>query len=204
MERHEVQALHLMFDSDATDILKELDEKPDEQRIRRLFVQTIFSVIEAQISMLRWYMLDGLEYFDPPLNDIEIATLREETSYLSDGGVIETRPLKVALPALYWFTYSTFIERLPSQNLRISKDSTEWREFMQVLAIRDRATHPRHMSDLVVNDDEIAMARRVFGWNQENFGDVAFSAQVMLSREENSSEDEFTEGPDSIVEDEPR
>ncbi len=133
--------------------------KYDRQTIRRLYVRTLVSLIEAMLATLKQ---DALRVGET-LSDAERLLLREGTFDLNDKGEAFERPFIAALPKSLKFAIRCFakahgLTRLPDYS------GAGWHEFQELVRIRNRLTHPKDASALEVTDEEMAIADRAEFW----------------------------------------
>ncbi|MEG4056220.1 hypothetical protein QUA57_11990 [Microcoleus sp. Pol7_B2] len=56
------------------------------------------------------------------------------------------------------------VNRLLKMQLELGIGTTTWKKFQTAIAIRNRITHPKKVSDIDISDDEIEICKEVSGW----------------------------------------
>jgi hypothetical protein len=137
---------------------KRMDDDPCDSNIRE-FVRTTYAAIEAQSWNIRMYLLD--EIIDKKkISTHEISALKEEVYVVTDKGEIKVQsrgyPLKVSLKLI--------INTFRNHGILIETDysSPEWSNIDDVSRIRNRITHPKNMSDIIVSKKEAEKCFEVF------------------------------------------
>ena len=149
-----------LADDESTDRSIALSKpKYDRQTIRRLYIRTLVSLIEAMLATLKQDALRA----GGSLSDAEKLLLREETFDLNDKGEAFERPFIAPLPKSVKFAIRCFakthgLSRLPDYS------GGGWRDFQELVRIRNRLTHPKDALALEVTDEEMATADRAEFW----------------------------------------
>lgn len=79
---------------------------------------------------------------------------------LKSNGDIRQNVKYLKLPENFKFAYKT-INKLFNSGIQIDYTGAAWQEFLTAQKLRNRLTHPRNLSDLEINDNEIQICRNV-------------------------------------------
>ncbi|MBA7575057.1 hypothetical protein ES708_16873 [subsurface metagenome] len=141
--------------------------KEDSQFWRRSVIRTLFSSIEAVVNNLTQRAesrhADGGCTLTPP----ELMVIREERYELKSNGTIQSRT--AGYPFL---NRLRFAFRISSKAFGLdftpNYDDNGWARLQEALKVRDRITHPKNVSGLVVDIEECRAMNRGMLWFQDN------------------------------------
>jgi len=151
--QYERSAAFLAAIEDETTEFNRLADGKDTQAIRRMKCRVIFSCIESYISHLKqsaiMFSIDRPDLFSPA----EILALNDEESYVNGKGEATTRSARIKLQDNLRLAFGS-IARALDHDFPIDFGDTEAQCFTESVKIRNRLTHPKQATDLVVNDVE--------------------------------------------------
>lgn len=143
-----------MFRMLGEDILlaQEALEREDSQANRRSFIRTIFSAVEGYVSQLRDSVLSSLVELHsiPPA---KILALTEKTYSVNEKGEFTEHSRYLSHAALLRLTVQVAKEF--SESLDVDFGGGGWQKLQKASQARNRLTHPKIKSDLVVSDENI-------------------------------------------------
>jgi hypothetical protein len=159
----ELLDLFRVLNDDVTKSLDELGSDPNNQFKRRTVVHFFFALIEGEtFRKKQWarvvYEKIGLSNF----SERHIAWLKEET-YGQKFPRFEDN-FKFAFQAMSAVVGIEF-------DLNLGHDP-RWQSFRMALEIRNRITHPKHVHDMTISDEEIVHVTKAFYWFSEKTRDL--------------------------------
>lgn len=140
------------------------EDQENEQFWRRTYIRTIFSLFEGIIHMLRQIAIEPCYVGEETgLSHYEISALKGETYKISGRGKI--------MPKAYYYNISKGI-MLINRSLRKRRIITEeidphgeaWEAFNHAVRTRNRITHPKKESDLLITEAEFEEFQSVTKW----------------------------------------
>jgi hypothetical protein len=121
---------------------------------RLLFVQTLYSEVEAQILLIKLSALQRCSNENIPLSQGEILHLQGITYQLTDSGEIKTRESKTSLVAEMKFALKCM-----AKSFRISHKPDllhpSYQKLDKFIKIRNRIVHPKKRDDLKIFDKDL-------------------------------------------------
>ncbi|MFA9480471.1 hypothetical protein ACERK3_19565 [Phycisphaerales bacterium AB-hyl4] len=140
--------------SDTLTAIDVLHEDRTSSFNRRMFVRAIFAGAEGITHLLKTWSL-GFANENPGQYTIgEIALLREESYELDRTGTkVKSRSKFVPTAKNFRFAVVSFMKFDP--DFKFDSGGQGWESFKEALAIRNRITHPKKVSDLQIDDDEL-------------------------------------------------
>lgn len=148
-------------------VIKSQFNEKDTQTWRRLYVKSMASILETQLSFLKKHIV-----------------ITGETDYL--GLSQDEEDLLNSNTKKYSFTKDLIltIELFSSVNcsfIKVDKTSKAYQDLVALIKIRNRITHPKELSDITVNDIEIKKCQNGFNSFQDLFIKVFYeSANALL------------------------
>lgn len=141
-----------------------LQDKSDNWR--RAYIRAVFSEIDALISGLKDGIRETQKVDDLPLSDDDQKKLDEFFVRQSENGKPIKKVFYPPFPENVAFTldlyaYSNYVFS------RIDKQSEEWQCLLKSSKIRNRITHPKTPSDLILTPDDIRMVHQTELWFQK-------------------------------------
>lgn len=155
---------YLLFD----DVQKneEILNKNDSQLNRRNYLRSLISFYEYGLSFVREKTL-GLLIEDANIkgkwNFLELVPLFDFTPNIgADGKLNDKLPNKFPFINLIKYTIKTL-----SQVIGLSTDifsDGNWDDFIKSLRIRNRITHPKLNTDIIISDEELINIKKGWDW----------------------------------------
>ena len=148
------------------------------QAARRDFVRTVFAAIEGWLWEYRQQVqriIGDTRDFSPS----EMAALAETNYTISDYGKLREQTRQFPLTTMLRFV-TRLVEQEYGQQI-VDFASTNWQNFNQAIAIRNRVTHPKKIADLTLSDSDIAIVRASYEWLFETIALVEEKATVVLT-----------------------
>jgi len=124
------------------------------QAERRMYIRSAFATIEAWIYVMKQIALRA--HPDPncaTINQAERAFAQEQEYKLADSGDVEIRRTKISLQANVRFAFK-LLAKAGSVEQQLNVSSSEWQAFRRAITVRDRITHPKSVSELVITDED--------------------------------------------------
>lgn len=145
---------------DAVDAMNRMGAN-DSQSVRRDFVRTAFAAIEGWL----WNYRQEVQFTISAVRDF--SALEEsafaETSYM----ISESGKLREQLRFTSTATMFRFVTRIAEEQYGeplVDFTSSDWQNFVDAIAIRNRVTHPKSITDLKLSDFDIATVKAALLW----------------------------------------
>ena len=130
----------------ATDIW----HKRGDEFSHRLYVRTVFALMEGVIQVMKSAALLFDERNEPPvLTPEELIALREEEVQVEDNGKAKSKKKKISLLPNFQFAFRTYA-KVRGEAVNLDKRGEGWRSLNDAIKIRDRLMHPHTVKDLQV------------------------------------------------------
>lgn len=156
-------------------IEKMISGHPREQRLRRIYIRSLFAFIEGTVYRLKQ---DAMAFKEFPHSELPI--LKEIIPRLNNKGKVEETEMHLRLMDNLRYAFCAIGEAFGIVYTLDSSDNG-WSSIKKSLAIRHRITHPKNFSDLVISDQEwtcIVEAKEWFvGQIKHLFGNMANKVQ---------------------------
>lgn len=146
--------------SDVIASLERQRKHPNQQNSRDL-VRTIFAAIEGLVWIYRDHVVGIARSLDK-LNFEQEAALSESGYQASKTGKISKQAKFVPLPAM--FRLVTRIATSLDPSFKVEFGTGKWDDFAEALSIRNRITHPKSKSDLVISAEQLETSLQAFYW----------------------------------------
>jgi hypothetical protein len=160
----ELQAIELILADDVS--ITGSTEKDDGNRQfwRRTAMRSVFALIEGVVYRMKQLAFEVHEYDGMPLSRAEAAILLEESYELNEKGVATIKQNYPKIEKNIKFAFATLgrAYNVPYQ-LHLG-DEVGWGAFIKTLKVRNRLTHPKHVVDLTVSDEEITTMMNAYYW----------------------------------------
>jgi hypothetical protein len=133
----------------------------DSQAERRILIRSIFSYIEAIT-----YSVKALILSDPDsarLSRGEKMFAAELAYELRTNGDVASRPAKIPLTSNLKFTFKIFSKVFENWT-ELDTSGLGWECLLRSVKVRDRITHPKTSSDLLVSDEQVIEANHALRW----------------------------------------
>lgn len=151
----------LIFGDDAGFAEAEMD-KNDDAYYRRGFIRALFAMIEGSIFVIKQTTLVA-GFSESKLSFAEVALLKEETFELDNKGDIRSQAKFLRIADNLRFTAKS-ASKVFNCELNLGIGTRDWDDFLELIKIRNRITHPKSSDDFEVSKDEAELARKVFYW----------------------------------------
>ena len=137
------------------------DRKSED--IRRIVIRTIFSLIEGICYRLKVSALYHAKVIGVKLKKQEIAMINEESYYLASNGVAKVRNAYLKTTDNFRFAFKIFA-RVFGSDFELDVKGDKWEEFKKAVKIRNRITHPKNPSDMVISKEDFYKIERAHDW----------------------------------------
>lgn len=135
----------------------------DEEMARRLYVRSVFALIEALVEQHTRLLLRLAERRVITLRTGVFEALSERVYAVKDNGTVVVReqylPLLRKLRAVYRAAGDGFKEAL-----EVRFDGPGWQAFQEAITIRDRLTHPKVFQDCHISGAELDTVDAAEAW----------------------------------------
>ena len=132
----------------------------DSQPNRRNLIRTIFAALEGAIWICREHVREAAASMGELTPLIDMA-LRERTYTVTTTGDVVEQVRHITLRAMIRLVVKQAQQLAPS--LQVEFSDAGWAKLRAATTIRNRATHPKSINDLVLNDD-IAVVHDALSW----------------------------------------
>jgi len=140
-----------------------------EDFINRGVVRSYFALIEGDLFQLKQVTVKGnLE--NNTLEAHEINLLQEKSFYIADNGVVKSRTAQTGLVPSLLFT-ATYLMKVFEVEYEIDK-GVGFNHFKAAIKIRDRITHPKDKSDLLITSEEFDVFISACVWFTDLFSNL--------------------------------
>jgi len=130
---------------------------------RRMLVKAIFALMEAVAHTLK---SEAVLDFPDALSAAEQALCSDQEYRLTDGGEVQLRSARIPTIANIRFAFAISAKASGARfTLEVAADG--WQRLLRAIKVRDRLTHPKLPSDLVVRDSEVTDATLALAWFQQ-------------------------------------
>jgi hypothetical protein len=149
-------------------IIEEYLQKHDNQTSRRLYIRTAISIIEGMLSYMKASINASRKFDHTPLTAEESKILNEHYKFIDKNGKIKQRYFRLSfldnvIFTLELFAYSNYVFT------KIDTKDHGWSSLKNLVAIRNRITHPKESRDLLISDNDIINAKGGYNWFIDNF-----------------------------------
>lgn len=137
-------------------IVEKCLENGDNQTWRRIYVRCVVSAIEALLESVK----SGLN-INSLSTKVESRLTRKNTSQEANPNLTEKKRKRLELLKDLAIHYEAYINQ-GTPRIKINKQSLKWDELATLIKIRNRITHPKHLSDLKITDKEITRCKAAY------------------------------------------
>jgi len=150
---------------DARQAEKNLELQPQSQFARRVYIRTLFAYIEGTIWVLKGACLNAKpkENTKRQIGIDEISILLEKTYQLKSNGNIKTTNMNLNLLDNIKFTFK-YINHTFTGDIDLQTDKEIWNQLRTAKKIRNRLSHPKKKSDLIISDIESKICQDICSW----------------------------------------
>lgn len=153
--------LNLLYED--VDLAERMWKHQDSQFWRRTFIRSVFALIEGFTYRLKQVALEASKKFRVELSKSEMALLLEESYEVNEKGQAESKPDFIQLPRNIKFAFNMY-SRAYGLNYKLKIDDNGWLSFKEALKVRNRLTHPKSTSDVLVSDQDMSYAENAAIW----------------------------------------
>jgi len=140
-------------------IEKRLVEEPKNQCWRRVYIRSMFSMIESECYRFKQEALFFCDSFSPG----EVSLLEEKDYILNNKGEIEVRPTRLKLEYNLKFAFKA-LARAFDVNFELNLGDEGWLSFKNALMIRHHITHPKKIKNLNISLGNMDTVLKAFSW----------------------------------------
>jgi hypothetical protein len=133
----------------------------DTAASRRNLVRTTLAAIEGLV----WTLKEAVHASTDALGELTplaSMALRERSYIVAENGDIIEQIRFITLRAMIRLICKQARLIVPDLNIRFDHDG--WQKLKQAIALRNRITHPKSASDLIVSDHDLAIVSAGFSW----------------------------------------
>jgi hypothetical protein len=145
---------------DALEAMNKMDVN-DCQSTRRDFVRTAFAAIEGWL----WYYKQEVQSTIGTVrafSALEEAALSETSYLITDTGKLRAQTRFTAMATMF-----RFVTRIAEQQYGgplVDFQTSDWKNFNDAIAIRNRITHPKNIPDLTLSERDIMVVKNALLW----------------------------------------
>jgi len=139
-------------------------EEPENHCWRRVYIRSVFSMIDSICFRLKAEILDARKglleknKFSPG----EISMLKEQAYEVNNKGKVTKRKIYLKSEKNFKFAFCTAAKLTKGFNLDVS--GVGWKSFTDAVKIRNRVTHPKSISDFSILKKDLSTVNRTFKW----------------------------------------
>ncbi|KAF0140859.1 MAG: hypothetical protein FD122_2032 [Stygiobacter sp.] len=160
----------------------DLLSKNDSQYLRRSFIRSLFAAIESVIFGMKTEILNRLSEANPPFTTGELVILEEKSFTIDKSGDIIESPKYLELKKNIRFVFRTYGKCYGTQ-LELDVSGTDWKNFTELVEVRNRITHPKTKNDIIITDDEINKSKLLFGWfSKQHINSVTVTTDALKNK----------------------
>lgn len=148
-----------------------------DQASRRDFIRTSFAAIEGLVWTYRENVFSAAETLDELTPDLEFV-FSEKSYVVTESGKLVSQPKYVSLTAMVRLT--TNLAKTLSSDVVAEFGGEGWESLKKAVKIRNRLTHPKSRTDLIVDARDIDVCWTALLWLGELTTDVT---QATLRRQ---------------------
>lgn len=177
--------------NELTEELTVLDKGRDKSELtqaeRRMRIRSTFATIEALTYV--WKQIALAAHPNPQcsvITEAERAFAQEQEFRLTETGDVEIRRTKISLEANLRFAHK-LLAKSCSITSELDVSRIGWQSLKRAIKIRDRITHPKHVSDVTISAEEYTDVKKAFKWVL--ISHVQLYAEILKQRERELRED---------------
>ena len=156
------------------DVRSALDElrKLDTPFKRRTFVHTLFAFIEGEIYRRKQVALAIYDAHGVAFSEAEIAMLKEKSYDLDRRGKVTLQQKFLRLENNLKFSFDVFARSFNTKfEIQLENDN-RWESFLKAIEIRNKITHPKNETDLIISDTDLEHIQKAFHWFAESSNEL--------------------------------
>jgi hypothetical protein len=144
----------------------------DTQFARRAYVRCLFAFIEGAVWILKYACRNGKTPKGVlPVSPGEYALLGDVSYELKSSGELSEQPKFLRLQENVKFCAVLF-NRLFGSKIDLKVGSGDWQKFITAIGIRNRITHPKHLSDFDITDEELKICQDTCLWFNDHVSEA--------------------------------
>ena len=137
----------------------------DSPANRRSLIRAVFAFVEGFTYRFKLLALEFASHQKNSLSVAELSALSGQTFTVDDNGSIHARRLQIS-PSANLQLATRLAARCFCVNIPEPAESkVGWNRFNKAVKLRNRITHPKTASDLVVSDAELKLTTHAFMWS---------------------------------------
>jgi hypothetical protein len=154
------------------DDLKSINKKGISQFWRRTLLRTMFANIESFTYAIKHIAFQISIVKSKKLSISEKLFIDEEEYKLEDNGEItHGKRAKIRTKSNFLFSFKVLAKVCGTVSPIKTDKSNDWNNFINVLKLRNRITHPKNKFQLTITDEEYEKIREVLRWYIKLLGD---------------------------------
>lgn len=159
----------LLFDTLAEDVVRAIgnSKKSLSQPKRRALVRTIFALVEAGTWSRKQIALLQHELGNVSFSEGEIALLKEEQYDLDQSGAVKVQKKFLRLADNIKFGVKAYAKAAGIRYV-LPTDNNDWQAFLNSIKVRNRITHPKKSTELIITDEELRELIQAFKFTLDN------------------------------------
>jgi len=178
-----------LFESEKmeTELRKEVDffsdkllNEPDNNYLRRAFIKSLFSYIEGICFALKQ---ETLVLCRDDLTIGEKNLLEEVEYYLNNKGELLENKKHLKPEYNLKFTFKMYAKAWKADDFKLEISTQGWKHYKNSKKVRNRITHPKNSSDLIIKDKEIEDTFKAHIWFDGSLSDLFKSCRKSLERQ---------------------
>lgn len=126
---------------------------------KRTYVKTVFLYFEGILFAMKRIILEH----SSELNDNDIMNLQEYKLIGPSPERLKEVPVWKSFEENVKYTFKKYAE-IRTNKFKIKFDCPEWDNFRESIKIRNKVTHPKHSSDLIITDEILEKIRNAHAW----------------------------------------
>ncbi|HEX8616825.1 MAG TPA: hypothetical protein VF911_04475 [Thermoanaerobaculia bacterium] len=142
-------------------------DSADEQFWARVLPRLMFATVEATTYELKRLVLEAFAEGQLSLSEDEVAVLRDTVPDVGSEGQITQRPRFIEPKRSLRLVFSLLV-RMFGPDVALQTDDHRFASFARALGVRNRLTHPKGPTDVIIARQEIADMLLAFMWFQES------------------------------------
>lgn len=159
------------------DDVKIAKERLEQQYSRRVYVRTLFAMIEGVTYSVKQALFVIAHNFDGSgrIKVGEMVILKGSSFDLNDKGEVQEKEKYFRIKDNLKFTVNS-INHVLGSRIDLGADTKDWSNFVNAVKIRNRITHPKELADLNISDEDLACIDSVNSW----FNNIVAAIMVAL------------------------
>jgi len=159
----------------STDLIKE----PKNNCLRRVFIKSLFSYIEGVCFALKQVTL----VLCSDLSIGEKNLLEEVEYYLNNKGELWENKKHLKPEYNLKFAFKMYAKAWKADDFKLEISTQGWEHYKKSKEVRNRITHPKNSSDLIIKDKEIEDTFKALDWFYGSLSDLFESCRKSLERQ---------------------